>query len=161
MHTLTAPIILIDGKPATLTATYGLRWFQAYPKPVFIVSGAVAWNGDEPHLVGPLSYLIQKYCPSLRNILRLYLSSVDGLPPDPVARGWYYMGREEYGTYNRRAVADHFRISEEEADHLQQVIMTKADLEEYVNRNIARWKREADAVIAEYGLTVPTAPERV
>jgi hypothetical protein len=149
--------IVHDGEPCMLIVEYGLEWLRGYPKPIFFLRGSIETKGSRKRLAyGQIQDVVLQNFPFLNGIALLNSSDCDGLPFCAIERGWAYLGRTPYVLYDRKILAAHYRISEEEADWLQERVKTKSDLENFVIENTDRWRREATRVINELGLTVPT-----
>ena len=103
---------------------------------------------------GCLHEEILKAWPDLSDLVALHLSDIDGAPMHSVENGWYWNGGTKWQEYKRETLADHLRISPEEADRVHLTYTTKEAFAEYVEQQRPRWKAEAETAIAKYGLKV-------
>lgn len=166
-----------DGERHSITVQFGLHKMRD-AAPYFtltIESGSI--NG-EPCYWGADHETICRELPELEDLARLHLSNIHGEPMHAVANGWYWLAGacdlgERYhggtGFVRRTAdeclqvLADHLRISLEEANALRADVLSvqpipralrRERFDELVSAMRPRWKSEADAAIAKYGLPV-------
>lgn len=90
--------------------------------------------------------------PEFAPLVALHLSRQDGTPMYALENGWYWNGGTEYQEFDGKVLAEHLRITQEEADGLRD--MDKDQFEAFVNSQRARWKAEADKAIQDFDLQV-------
>lgn len=95
---------------------------------------------------------LMKVWPDLEPLVVLHLSAANGMPTHAMENGWYWLGKTKWQSFDRDAVARHFRILPCQADILRITIETKAQMQDWVNEQKPRWKAEADNAIATFDL---------
>lgn len=186
----------IDGyKNAKVVAKGGVHMIRGNSKPYFSLTCDI-YEGGRDVGGGAAHDLIVKLFPHLKPLADLHLSGIDGVPMYAAENGLYYvqhlipgcMGHgltdssfAEPGYGKKRSddeciqiMADHFRISLDEANHLMALLVgcansvshykrvyeggakpvVKAAMACWVESQKPRWKAEADKAIADLGLVV-------
>jgi hypothetical protein len=148
----------------------GLHDIKGNASPYFSITADV-YENNRLVSCGCQHDLILEHRPNLADLVALHLSDIDGQPLHALENGFYWLGGTHWQRPDYKVAAEHFRISESEArnltelfgDHFSQTggfltqsmaAQAKARLAEWVKRQKPRWKAEADACIAEHGLTV-------
>lgn len=138
-------------------------------KPYFSLTGRVVENGRES-VSGAIHDEILKAFPQLADIAALHLSDIDGKPMHSFENGKYWAGFTKYQDANSKHLSDLWRISQDDAagllyDSLNaqsqdievetgEIVLEETLLKEFHDRQIPRWKQEADAVIRKYALEI-------
>lgn len=138
-------------------------------KPYFSLTGRVVENGRES-VSGAIHDEILKAFPQLADIAALHLSDIDGKPMHSFENGKYWAGFTKYENGNAENLANLLRIGKQRSQDLMYETLVdkcneiKADtnedvlpetlLKEFHDRQIPRWKQEADAVIRKYNLEI-------
>ena len=138
-------------------------------KPYFSLTGRVVENGRES-VSGAIHDEILKAFPQLADIAALHLSDIDGKPMHSFENGKYWAGFTKYDAGNSNHLASLWRISQDDAagllyDSLNaqsqdievetgEIVLEETLLKEFHDRQIPRWKQEADAVIRKYALEI-------
>ena len=138
-------------------------------KPYFSLTGRVLENGRE-YYAGAIHDEILKAFPELADIAALHLSDIDGLPMHSFENGKYWAGFTKYQEANSKHLASLWRISQDDAAGLLydalndkcheievetgEIVLEETLLKEFHDRQITRWKQEADAVIKKYNLEI-------
>lgn len=122
---------------------------------------------------------ILKLFPDLKDVVALHLSDRNGIPMHAFSNGWYWLegacgglGSQFHGGNNsdydqqspdqcRTILAEHLRISDEEATILvattkrladsDGITAAKNNFQVFVDDQIPRWQREANAAVKKYG----------
>jgi hypothetical protein len=113
---------------------------------------------------------ILKEFPALDDLAALHLSDMDGKPLHSFENGKYWAGFTKWEDGNTKNLSNLWRISQKSAERLQydtlneQAQEIKADtnedvlpetlLKEFHDRQLRRWKQEADNVIKKYSLEI-------
>lgn len=190
------PILKSQNKNGRLVnAVGGLHYLRGNSKPHFSLTIA-SWVRGREDMFGCAHDEILKIWPSLKPLADLHLSDIDGVPMHAAENGLYYVqhlipGCSGYGPlassfadpgYGQKRsdeeciqiMADHFRISLDEANHLLAMLVgcansvshysrvyeggakpvVKAAMACWVESQKPRWKAEADKAIADLGLVV-------
>lgn len=105
--------------------------------------------------------LVKNVCPQFLDIARLNNADITGVPAYAVDTAWYYISEKElhkpYTEADRvRVLSDHLRIPRGTAgtlvDDYRNNMLSRRDVEKFIDAQKPRWKREAEAVIVKYGL---------
>ncbi len=137
-------------------------------KPYFSLTGRVVEKGRES-VSGAIHDEILKAFPQLADIAALHLSDIDGVPMHSFENGKYWAGFtkwQEHNKQNSANLAALWRIEENEAqglsfdyltDHclfdLEECTTTPEQLlKEFHDKQLPRWKQEADAAIKKHAL---------
>lgn len=172
-----------DGERHSIAAHFGLHMMLGNDAPYFTLTISGSING-EPCYGGADHETICRELPELEDLARLHLSNIHGEPMHAAANGWYWLagtcdlGERYHGgssEFVRRTadeclqvLADHLRISLEEVNALRADVLSvqpipwavrphalrRERFDELVSAMRPRWKSEADAAIAKYGLPV-------
>ena len=137
--------------------------------PYFSLTGRVVEKGRESH-GGAIHDEILKAFPELADIAALHLSDIDGKPMHSFENGRYWAGFTKWEDGNSRILANHWRISQDDAAGLLydalnaqcqnievetgDIILEETLLKEFHDNQIPRWKGEADAAIKKHKLTL-------
>lgn len=138
-------------------------------KPYFSLTGRVVENGRES-VSGAIHDEILKAFPQLADIAALHLSDMDGKPMHSFENGKYWAGFTKYEDGNTKHLADLWRIGQNRAAGLTfdslmvqaqeieadtgETVLAETLLKEFHDRQLPRWKQEADAVIRKYALEI-------
>jgi len=138
-------------------------------KPYFSLTGRVVEKGRESYS-GAIHEEILKAFPQLADIAALHLSDIDGKPLHSFENGRYWAGFTKWQEANSRNLSDLWRISQDEAAGLLydalnaqsqnievetgDIILEGTLLKEFHDRQLPRWKEEADAAIKKHKLTL-------
>ena len=138
-------------------------------KPYFSLTGRIVIKGRES-VSGAIHDEILKAFPELEDLAALHLSDIDGKPMHSFENGKYWAGFTKWENGNAEILADHFRIGKQRSQDLMHEALVdkcneiKADtdedilpetlLKEFHDRQLPRWKQEADAAIKKYKLTL-------
>jgi hypothetical protein len=135
-------------------------------KPYFSLTGRVVENGVES-VCGAIHKEILEAFPHLEDAAVLHLSDMDGKPMHSFENGKYWAGFTKWQEGSSKFLADHWRISQDEAaglmhDTLMAKIWADGDqfttaedlLKDFHDSQIPRWNDEAKAVINNYNLQV-------
>lgn len=136
-------------------------------KPYFSLTGRIVQNGKEL-VSGVIHEEIVKVFPKVSDIVPLHLSDIDGKPMHSFENGKYWAGFTDYQEEKPEYLANHWRISVEEAKKLTysaitekcqqieeetgEIVLPDTILKEYHDSQLPRWKKEADEVIKKYKL---------
>lgn len=168
-----------DGERHSIAVHFGLHMMRGNDVPYFTLTiGSGRING-EPRYWGADHETICRELPELEDLARLHLSNIHGEPMYAAANGWfwlagtcdlgerYHAGNAKFGRKTAdeclQVLADHLRISLEEANALRADVLSvqpipralrRERFDELVSAMRPRWKSEADAAIAKYGLPV-------
>ncbi len=143
-----------------LTVAGGLHKLGGNQYPYFSLTGEI-WHvskrtkkriGRDCESCGMLHNEILKHFPEFADLAALHLSDNEGAPMHALENGWYWMGKTQYQARNNEILANHLRISLEEASSLN--FETKADFSAYIAKQMPRWKEEAEACIKKHNLQV-------
>ena len=138
-------------------------------KPYFSLTGRVVENGCES-VSGAIHDEILKAFPQLADIAALHLSDIDGVPMHSFENGKYWAGFTKWENGNTKNLSNLWRISEKSAERLQynalndqaqeievdtgEIVLEETLLKEFHDRQLRRWKQEADNVIKKYTLEI-------
>jgi hypothetical protein len=135
-------------------------------KPYFSLTGRVVENGRES-VSGAIHDEILKAFPQLADIAALHLSDIDGVPMHSFENGKYWAGFTKWEEANSKHLSNLWRISQDDAaellhDSLMAKLWQDGDgdtvpetlLKEFHDRQLPRWKQEADNVIKKYTLEI-------
>lgn len=138
-------------------------------KPYFSLTGRIVIKGRES-VSGAIHDEILKAFPQLADIAALHLSDIDGKPMHSFENGKYWAGFTKWEEANSRHLSDLWRISQDDAvgllyDALNaqsqnievetgEIILEETLLKEFHDRQLPRWKQEADAAIKKHKLTI-------
>jgi hypothetical protein len=135
-------------------------------KPYFSLTGRVVENGRES-VSGAIHKEILEAFPQLEDIAALHLSDIDGKPMHSFENGKYWAGFTKWEEANSKHLASLWRISENRArdlthDALMAQLWQDGDgdtlpetlLKDFHDRQLPRWKQEADNVIKKYTLEI-------
>jgi len=133
-------------------------------KPYFSLTGRVVKDGREV-TSGAIHEEILEAFPELEDIAKLHLSDIDGKPMHSFENGKYWAGFTRWEEANSKHLASLWRISENRArglmhDALMAQLWQDGDsdtlpetlLKDFHDRQLPRWKQEADNVIKKYNL---------
>ena len=133
-------------------------------KPYFSLTGRVVENGRES-VGGAIHKEILEAFPQLEDAAALHLSDMDGKPMHSFENGKYWAGFTRWEEANSKHLASLWRISENRArglmhDALMAQLWQDGDsdtlpetlLKDFHDRQLPRWKQEADNVIKKYNL---------
>lgn len=161
-----------------LIVHFGLHNIQGNRSPHFSITADGYENGKES-FGGCCHDIIAEKLPDLADMIALHLSDMDGAPMHADGNGWYWLagivdglgeryhgGSGDYGKGPKecaRIFANHARISEPEAIRLAGRInkqfkrdpaKARKEFSAWIDQQRPRWKKEANAVIAKYGLGI-------
>jgi len=135
-------------------------------KPYFSLTGRVVENGVES-VSGAIHKEILEAFPQLEDVAALHLSDIDGKPMHSFENGKYWAGFTKWEEANSKHLASLWRISENRArglthDALMAQLWQDGDgdtlpetlLKDFHDRQLPRWKQEADNVIKKYTLEI-------
>ena len=138
-------------------------------KPYFSLTGRIVEKGEES-VSGTIHEEILKVFPEIADIASLHLSDIDGKPMHSFENGKYWAGFTDYQDEKPEHLASHWRIGKQRSQELMYEALVdkcneiKADtgedilpdtlLKDFHDRQIPRWKQEADAVIRKYKLEI-------
>jgi len=138
-------------------------------KPYFSLTGRIVENGRES-VSGAIHDEILKAFPELDDLVAMHLSDIDGKPMHSFENGKYWAGFTKWEDGNIKNLSQLWRISQKSAERLQYDILniqcqdikieTEEDvlpetlLKEFHDRQLRRWKQEADNVIKKYSLEI-------
>jgi hypothetical protein len=156
-----------------LTVFGGLHYLRGNKLPYFSVTGEIRSEGAEDcHTCGCIHEEILKHFPHLLGLVALHLSDINGEPMYAVENGFYWLGGTTYQRPDFKIAAEHFRITETQAEGLihdyfgihfsttagfmakSAELAAKKRLAEWVETQRARWKAEAEATIARHNLVI-------
>lgn len=138
-------------------------------KPYFSLTGRVVENGHES-VSGAIHKEILAAFPELEDAAALHLSDMDGKPMHSFENGKYWAGFTKWEHGNPKNLSNLWRISEKSAERLQydalneqaqeievdtgEIVLEETLLKEFHDRQLRRWKQEADNVIKKYTLEI-------
>jgi hypothetical protein len=135
-------------------------------KPYFSLTGRVVENGRES-VSGAIHKEILEAFPQLEDAAAMHLSDMDGKPMHSFENGKYWAGFTKWEDGNSKHLASLWRISENRArglthDALMAQLWQDGDsdtlpetlLKDFHDRQLRRWKQEADNVIKKYTLEI-------
>lgn len=138
-------------------------------KPYFSLTGRVVEKGRESYS-GAIHDEILKAFPQLADIAALHLSDIDGKPMHSFENGKYWAGFTKWEEANSKHLSQLWRISQDDAAGLLydalnarsqdievetgEIVLEETLLKEFHDRQIPRWKQEADNVIKKYTLEI-------
>jgi hypothetical protein len=135
-------------------------------KPHFSLTGRVVENGRES-VFGAIHKEILEAFPQLEDAAAMHLSDMDGKPMHSFENGKYWAGFTKWEDGNSKHLASLWRISENRArglthDALMAQLWRDGDsdtlpetlLKDFHDRQLRRWKQEADNVIKKYTLEI-------
>jgi hypothetical protein len=138
-------------------------------KPYFSLTGRVVENGRES-VGGAIHKEILEAFPQLEDAAALHLSDMDGKPMHSFENGKYWAGFTKWENGNTKNLSQLWRISEKSAERLQynalndqaqeievdtgEIVLEETLLKEFHDRQLPRWKQEADNVIKKYTLEI-------
>lgn len=133
-------------------------------KPYFSLTGRVVKDGREV-TSGAIHEEILEAFPEIEDIAKLHLSDIDGKPMHSFENGKYWAGFTRWEEANSKHLASLWRISENRArglthDALMAQLWQDGDsdtlpetlFKDFHDRQLPRWKQEADNVIKKYNL---------
>jgi hypothetical protein len=133
-------------------------------KPYFSLTGRVVKDGREV-TSGAIHEEILEAFPEIEDIAKLHLSDIEGKPMHSFENGKYWAGFTRWEEANSKHLASLWRISENRArglmhDALMAQLWQDGDsdtlpetlLKDFHDRQLPRWKQEADNVIKKYNL---------
>jgi hypothetical protein len=136
--------------------------------PYFSLTGRVVNNGLEYSSGWIIEDILQAF-PQLADVAALHLSDINGLPMHSFENGKYWAGFTKHEAGNAKHLASLWRISEDEAKSLfREALEAKAKtleehgelieplalLKSFHDKQIPRWKEEAEKAIEKYKLEV-------
>ena len=138
-------------------------------KPYFSLTGRIVENGRES-VGGAIHDEILAAFPELDDLVAMHLSDIDGRPMNSFETGKYWAGFTKWENGNAEILANHFRIGKQRSQDLMYETLVdkcndiKADtnedvlpetlFKEFHDRQLRRWKQEADNVIKKYSLKI-------
>ena len=138
-------------------------------KPYFSLTGRVVLNGRES-VGGAIHKEILEAFPQLEDAAAMHLSDMDGKPLHSFENGKYWAGFTKWENGNTKNLSQLWRISEKSAERLQydalneqaqeievdtgEIVLEETLLKEFHDRQLRRWKQEADNVIKKYTLEI-------
>jgi hypothetical protein len=138
-------------------------------KPYFSLTGRIVENGRES-VSGAIHKEILEAFPQLEDVAALHLSDIDGKPMHSFENGKYWAGFTKWENGNTKNLSQLWRISEKSAERLQydalneqaqeievdtgEIVLEETLLKEFHDRQLRRWKQEADNVIKKYTLEI-------
>lgn len=136
-------------------------------KPYFSLTGRIVEKGRES-VSGAIHSEILAAFPELADIAALHLSDIDGLPMHSFENGKYWAGFTKWEDANSRNLSELWRISQDDAADLLydalnaqcqnieaetgDIILGETLLKEFHDKQLPRWKQEADAAIKKHAL---------
>ena len=133
-------------------------------KPYFSLTGRVVKDGREV-TSGAIHEEILEAFPEIEDIAKLHLSDIEGKPMHSFENGKYWAGFTRWEEANSKHLASLWRISENRArglthDALMAQLWQDGDsdtlpetlFKDFHDRQLPRWKQEADNVIKKYNL---------
>jgi len=138
-------------------------------KPYFSLTGRIVING-RTDISGAIHEKILKYFPQLEDFVSIHLSDIDGKPLHSLENGKYWAGFTKWTESNNKNLSALWRISEKSAQRLsydslvEESRKIKEDTDKDVppeelfkdfhDRQLRRWKQEADNIIKKYSLEI-------
>ena len=135
-------------------------------KPYFSLTGRVVENGRES-ICGAIHKEILEAFPELEDAAALHLSDIDGKPMHSFENGKYWAGFTKWEEANSKNLSNLWRISENRArglthDALMAQLWQDGDsdtlpetlFKDFHDRQLPRWKQEADNVIKKYAIEI-------
>ena len=133
-------------------------------KPYFSLTGRIVKDGREV-TSGAIHEEILEAFPEIEDIAKLHLSDIEGKPMHSFENGKYWAGFTRWEEANSKHLASLWRISENRArglmhDALMAQLWQDGDsdtlpetlFKDFHDRQLPRWKQEADNVIKKYNL---------
>jgi len=136
-------------------------------KPYFSLTGRVVENGVES-VCGAIHKEILEAFPQLEDAAAMHLSDMDGKPMHSFENGKYWAGFTKWEDGNAKNLSQLWRISEKSAERLQydalneqaqeievdtgEIVLEETLLKEFHDRQLPRWKQEAEHIIKKYNL---------
>jgi len=137
--------------------------------PFFSITGRIV-EGGRVSVCGAIHDEILKAFPELHDLVSMHLSDMDGLPLHSFENGKYWAGFTKWEDGNPKSLSELWRISEKSAERLQYDALVeeshkiKADTDkdilpeelfkDFHDRQLRRWKQEADNIIKKYALEI-------
>jgi hypothetical protein len=134
--------------------------------PYFSLTGRIVENGHET-TSGAIHKEILEAFPQLEDAAALHLSDMNGKPMHSFENGKYWAGFTKWEGANSKHLASLWRISENRArglthDALMAQLWQDGDndtlpetiLKDFHDRQLSRWKQEADNIIKKYTLEI-------
>ena len=154
-----------NGVLTHLSVNYGLSYHKGNSAPHFSIT-ADETQGGRMVTSGCQHELILKHFPDLEPLIKLHLSDREGVPMHCIANGMYFLEPAgisycvSIGKEPLRVVAEHFRCGDDDAQALQALVDSgETDAAKTLIKSWRdRYKAEADAAIAAFGLEVPAFP---
>lgn len=138
-------------------------------KPYFSLTGRVVIKGRE-FVSGAIHDEILEAFPELEDLAALHLSDIDGKPLHSFENGKYWAGFTKWEEGNIKNLSQLWRISQKSAEKLSydalntqcqeietetgEIVLEEVLLKEFHDRQLRRWKQEADNVVKKYKLTL-------
>ena len=136
-------------------------------KPYFSLTGRVVIKGRES-VIGAIHKEILAAFPQLADIAALHGSDIDGVPMHSFENGKYWAGFTKWEEANSKHLSSLWRITQDEAAGLLydalnaqsqnievetgDIILEETLLKEFHDKQLPRWKQEADAAIKKHTL---------
>jgi hypothetical protein len=155
--------------PLTFIEANGILHKIGNQKPYFSLTGRIVEDGRES-VSGAIHDEILKAFPLLDDLAALHLSDMDGKPMHSFENGKYWAGFTKWENGNTKNLSKLWRISEKSAERLQydalneqaqeievdtgEIVLEETLLKEFHDRQLRRWKQEADNVIKKYSLEI-------
>lgn len=149
----------------------GLHYIKGNHSPYFSLTYEETTRRGEFEAGGAGHEEILRRFPRFADLASLHLCDLDGAPMHAMENGFYHLGGTKWCGPNFSAVANHFRITEGEAEALARSIfkdhysptvgnlsgspdLAKARLTTWVDRQRGRWRADADQCRKAHGLEV-------
>lgn len=138
-------------------------------KPYFSLTGRIVIGGREAGS-GAIHKEILEAFPQLEDVAALHLSDEDGKPMHSFENGKYWAGFTRWEEFNAENLSKLWRISKKSAEGLSydalmeqqeeikqetgEFVLAETLLKEFHDRQISRWKKEAENMIKKYNLEI-------
>ena len=114
----------------------------------FSITFEIWWRNRVECSGAGAKYIRKHFGNHFDDIIKLHLCSSDGVPLYALENGFYFLQNPE--EYQPNVIADHFRISTEEAEELRP--LSKDQLSQWIEHRKPIWKQEADEVRKKYNI---------
>lgn len=138
-------------------------------KPYFSLTGRIVIKG-RVSVSGAIHDEILEAFPELEDLAAIHLSDIDGKPMHSFENGKYWAGFTKWEEGNIKNLSRLWRISQKSAEKLSydalntqcqeieietgEIVLPETLLKEFHDRQLPRWKQEADAAIKKHKLTL-------